>query len=131
VFEPSQELRALCDMLEAMLAYHRNQPAADNAAAALENLCLEIQERVNLIQELTAQIRYPFDHETEHVMIGDFLRNKDYHANPCELALREGKSHVEKIFNIYHRLLGTVVVICANAENHLVRSASSGSSEWD
>ncbi len=106
-------------MLEILLVYRRSQPAAENAAAALENLAMEIQERVNAIQEQTSQIRYPFEHETGHVMISEFVRNKEYHADPYELLLREGKSHSEKLLEIYNRLLGNLVVICERVESQL------------
>ena len=97
MFEPMLELRRDCATLEVLLRYRRSQPAADNAAAALENLCVEIQERVNAIQQHIGQMRYPFDHATEQVMIGEFVRNKEYHADAMERLLREGRSHAGEI----------------------------------
>jgi hypothetical protein len=128
VFQPLQELRALCVTLKMLLAYSRTQPAADNAAMILENICMETQERVNAIQEITAQIRYPFEHETGHVMVSEFLRNKEYHAEPRELTLREGRSHVENLFKLYHRLLARIASICALVENEIARQANEAES---
>ncbi len=119
VFAPMLELRQDCATLEIMLTYRRSQPAADNAAAALENLGMKIQESVNALQERLSQIRYPFEHETAHVMLSEFVRNKEYHADPFELLLREGKSHTERLLEIYNRLLGNLVVICERVESQI------------
>ena len=118
-FEPLLELRKDCATLEVLLHYRRSQPAADNVTAALENLSTGIQERVNAIQELTAQIRYPFHHATEQVMVSEYARNKEYQADPFELTLREGKSHTEKLLNLHSRLLGNLVLICETVEGIL------------
>jgi hypothetical protein len=120
VFEPLLELRKLAAALEIVLAYRQTQPAAENVAAVIECLCTEIQERVNVLQEKTAQIRYPFHHATEQVMVSEYARNKNYHADPVELALREGKSHSEKLLNLYVRLLAKLVLIGEEVERHVV-----------
>jgi Zn-dependent protease with chaperone function len=117
LLEPLQELRTDSAMLELLLRYGREQPAAENVAAALENLSTGIQERVNLLQEQTAQIRYPYPHAMGEIMVSEYARNKDYHANPFELAAREGKSHAEKLLDLYARLLGNLILICEFVEN--------------
>jgi Zn-dependent protease with chaperone function len=119
VFEPLLELRKLCATLEAVFVYRRNQPAAENVAPVVENLCTEIQERVNIIQEKTSQIRYPFHHATEQVMVNEYARNKSYHSDPVELALREGQSHSEKLLNLYVRLLASLIVIGEEVERRV------------
>ena len=115
-FEPLLELRKDCATLEVLLRYRRSQPAADNVTMALENLGTGIQERVNAIQEQNAQIRYPFHHATEQVMVSEYARNKEYQADPFELALREGKSHTEKLLNLHIRLLGNLIMICEKVD---------------
>ena len=99
-----------------LLRYRRRQPAADNITPALENLCAGIQERINSIQELTAQIRYPFEHPVGQIMVGQYLRNTEYHANAFELTLREGNSHVGKSVVLHQRLLARLVLICEQVE---------------
>lgn len=116
VFALLLELRNLSATLELLLAFRREQPAADNVTSVLENLCTEIQERVNAIQEGTASIRYPFHHATEHVMVSEYARNKAYHSDPFELALREGKSQSEKLLDLYVRVLGRLVGIGEEVE---------------
>ncbi|HWF19325.1 MAG TPA: M48 family metalloprotease [Verrucomicrobiae bacterium] len=116
IFVPVLELRKLCAMLDLLLIYRKNQPAADNVAPVLESLCMEIQERVNLLQQKTAQIRYPFHHATEQVMVSEYARNKNYHSDPVGLALREGQSHVEKLLDLYVRLLANLVLIGEEVE---------------
>jgi len=118
-FEALPALRADCAALEILLSYRQNQPAADNATTVIENLCTAVQQRVNDLQEQTRQMRYPFQKPAEQMLVGDYLRNKEYHADPCELLLREGKSHAEKLLNLHHRLLGNLVVICENVERQI------------
>jgi Zn-dependent protease with chaperone function len=122
-FAPLQELRRDCDTLEILLQYRRDQPVADNVTPVLESLCTGIQDRVNTLQEQTAQMRYPFHHATEEVMVNAYARNKEYHADPFELALREGRSHVEKLSDLYCRLLGKLVVICETVESAVISTS--------
>jgi hypothetical protein len=119
-FAPLLELRRDCDTLKILLQYRRDQLVADNVTPVLESLCTGIQERVNVLQEQTAQMRYPFHHATEEVMVNAYARNKEYHADQFELTLREGRSHVEKLFDLYCRLLGNLVVICETVERAVI-----------
>lgn len=119
LFQPLLELRKLSGALETVLAYRRTQPAAENVTAVIECLCMEIQERVNLLQANTAQTRYPFHHATEQVMVSEYARNKNYHSDPAELALREGQSHTEKLLKLYVRLLANLVAIGEEVERHV------------
>jgi hypothetical protein len=116
---PLRDLAADCATLEVLLEYRRQQPAADNAAVALETVATGIQERVNALQEATAQLRYPFEHAAGAVMVSEYARNKEYHADPLEMALREGRSHAEKLPNLYIRLLGNLVLICEGVERNV------------
>jgi len=115
-FTPLIELREDCGALEVLLRYRRSQPAADNLAAVLEHLATGIQERVNVIQEQARQMRYPFHHAAEQVLVSEYARNKEYHADPFELVLREGRSHVDKLLDLYCRVLSRLVTICEEVE---------------
>lgn len=120
VFGPLLELRGLSAALEAVLLYKRQQNSADNLTAILENLSTAIQDRVNLIQDRTAQLRYPFHHANEQVMVSEYARNKDYHSGRHELALREAESHVEKLLNLHVRVLAKLIVIAEEVEAKVV-----------
>jgi type VI protein secretion system component VasK len=98
------------------LSYRRSQTTAGNATATLENLCAGIQERVNAINEQAAQMRHPFAGATERALVSDYARNKEYHADAFELALREGRSYSEKLLNLYCRALARLVTICETVE---------------
>jgi Zn-dependent protease with chaperone function len=115
-FEPLLELREDCAALELLLLHRRSQPAADNIGAVLDDIATAIQQRVNAIQEQARQVRYPFPHATERALLSDYARNKEYNADPFELALREGRSHVEKLLNLYCRILSWLVMICEEVE---------------
>jgi hypothetical protein len=119
-FEPLLELRMDCAALDILLKYRRLQPAADNLTPTLEDLCAGIQERINSIQELTQQIRYPFEHPSGQIFVSQYLRNTEYHADPFELALREGNCHVEKSVLLHQRLLANLVQICEEVERHVL-----------
>lgn len=109
--QPLLELRETCAVMETILRHRRAQPAADNLAASLDNLATGIQERVNAIQERTRNLRYPFPHATNQALVGDYARNKEYHADPFELALREGRTHVEKLAALHCRVLSRLVML--------------------
>jgi hypothetical protein len=115
-FELLLELREDCAVLEVLLLHRRSQPGADNLGAVLDSLATGIQERVNAIQEHARQVRYPFPDATEQTLLSDYARNKEYHADPFELALREGRSHFEKLSNLYCRILSRLVMICEEVE---------------
>lgn len=120
VFEPLLELRKDCAALDMLLQYRRRQPSADNLAATLENLCADIQERVNAIQQLTESTRYPFAHPAGEIFVSQYLRNTEFCPDPFELALREGNRHVEKAIALHQRLLTALVAICENVERHVL-----------
>jgi Zn-dependent protease with chaperone function len=120
LFELLLELRRECAMLDVLLRYRREQPSADNITTALENACTGIQDRVNRLQELTSQIRYPFPHTTEQILVSQYVRNKEYHADPFEMALREGRSHVEKLLDLYCRALANLIAICETVEQVVI-----------
>jgi hypothetical protein len=120
VFEPLLELRKDCAALDILLQYRRRRVSADNLAATLEDLSAGIQERINAIQQQTESIRYPFEHPAGQIFVSQYLRNTQYHADPFELILREGNSHVEKSVALHQRLLGGLVVICEEVERHAV-----------
>ncbi|MDB6065061.1 MAG: heat shock protein HtpX [Pedosphaera sp.] len=116
VLEPLAEMRKDCAALETVLEHRQNQPFADNVTATLENLCTSLQQRINQIQQLTARIRYPFQHASENVFVSEYARNKEYRPDPIELTLLEGRVHVEKLNALYQRLLGRLVVIAEQVE---------------
>jgi hypothetical protein len=120
VFESLLELRRDCAALDILLQYRRRQVSADNLAATLDDLCAGIQERINSIQEQTGQIRYPFNHPAGQILVSQYLRNTEFHADPSELVLREGRSHVEKSVVLHQRLLGGLVLICEEVEHHAI-----------
>lgn len=109
VLGPVCELRKDCATLEVLLEYRRQQPAADNVVPVIETIATGIQDKVNAIQSLISQIRYPFHHTTEHVMMSEYARNKEYHADPFELALREARSHSQKLLDLHARLLARLI----------------------
>ena len=119
VFEPLLELRKDCAALDALLRYRRRQHSADNVTPALEDLCAGIQERVNAIQQLTGQIRYPFEHAAGQVMVSQYLRNTEYHADPFELVLVACNCHVSKSMVLHQRLLALLVLICEQEQSVL------------
>lgn len=121
------DLREECAKLEAVLHYRRAQPSADNLTASLENLSTSIQDRVNAVQQRISQIRYPFHHATEQVMVSEYARNKEYHADPHELILREGQSHLEKLLDLHVRLLANLITICNEVESRLAAEPGSQS----
>ncbi|MDB6065463.1 MAG: Peptidase Ste24p [Pedosphaera sp.] len=116
VFESLAEMRKDCAALEIVLEYRRNQPFADNLTTTLENLCTGLQQRINQIQQQTARIRYPFQHATENVFVSEYARNKEYRPDPMELTLLEGRSHIEKLHALYHRVLSRLVAIAEQVE---------------
>jgi hypothetical protein len=99
-----------------LLQYRRRQASADNLAPTLEDLCAGIQEHINSIQQLTEQVRYPFEHSAGPIFVSHYLRNTEYHADPFELTLREGNCHVEKSVALHQRLLANLVLICEEVE---------------
>jgi hypothetical protein len=119
VFPVLLELRRDCAALEALLRYRGEGHAADNLAFTFENLGIAMQERINQIQEKTSQIRYPFHHGDGEVFVSTHARNKEYHSDPMELALREGTSPVEKLIALYYRLLSRLVSIAEEVEQRL------------
>jgi Zn-dependent protease with chaperone function len=123
VFEPLLDLRRLSATMQALLVNRTRQPAAENVRPVLENLCMEIQERVNLIQEKTSQIRYPFLHAKEQLMVNEYARSKDYHSDASESALGEAQSHTDKLFKLHTRLLANLVVIAEEVEARLAPNA--------
>ena len=119
IFPTLLELRRDCAALAVLLQYRASGQPADNLAFTLETLCTGIQERVNQIQEHTSRVRHPFPQTAEPALLNEHLRNKEYHADPAELTLREGTSHVEKITALYWRLLGALVIIAERVESSL------------
>lgn len=120
IHEPLLELRKDCATLDMLLQYRRRHASADNLDATLEDLCAGIQERINSIQQLTEQIRYPFEHPAGQIFVSQYLRNTEYHADPCELTLREGNHHVAKSVALHQRLLANLVSICEEVERHVL-----------
>ncbi len=111
VFEPLLELRRDCAALDLLLRVRQEHQPADNLAPALEDLCAEMQERINLIQEKTASMRYPFQHTTEQIFVNQYAKNTEHHPDPFELVLREGRSHTEKLIALYYRVLSNLIRI--------------------
>jgi hypothetical protein len=107
VFGPLLELRRDCSALEVLLHFRRNQQPADNLTFTLDNLCAGIREKMGRIELHTSRIRYPFHHTTEQVFVSGYARNKEYHADPAELVLREGKNQTEKLIALYYRCSAT------------------------
>jgi hypothetical protein len=114
------ELRKDCAALDTLLQYRRRKLSADNLAATLDELSAGIQERINSIQQQTESIRYPFEHPAGQIFVSQYFRNTEYHADPFELILREGNSHVEKSVALHQRLLGGLVAICEEVERHAI-----------
>jgi Zn-dependent protease with chaperone function len=114
------ELRRDCAALEIVLRYRERGERGDHLNPCLERLSARLRERIDLIQQKLGQVRYPFHHTTERIFVSEYARNKEYHPDPHELVLREGRSHVAKLFALYHRLLGALVAIAEKVECNLV-----------
>jgi Zn-dependent protease with chaperone function len=114
------ELRRDCAGLEILLRYRERGQRGDHLNPCLERLSARLRERIDLIQQNLGQVRYPFHHTTERIFVGEYARNKEYHPDPQELLLREGRSHVAKLFALYHRLLGALVAIAEKVEHAMV-----------
>jgi len=115
VFEVMLGLRQDCASLEILLDYRRRGPA-DNLSMAMDNLCAAMQERINVMQNGTASIRYPFEHSAGAILVSQHLRNTTYHSDPAEQMLKEARSHVEKCVALHQRLLAGLAGICEIAE---------------
>jgi Zn-dependent protease with chaperone function len=120
VFAPLLEVRRECAALEIILRYRERGERGDHLTASLDRLTTQLRGRIELIQQTTAQIRYPFHHTTERIFVSEYARNKEYHPDPYELVLREGRSHTHKLIALYYRLLGSLVLIAEEVERTMV-----------
>jgi hypothetical protein len=120
IFAALLELRWECASLDIILRYRERGERGDHLTGSLDQLARQIRSRVDLIQQKIGQVRYPFHSSTERVLIGEYVRNKEYHPDPYELVLREGRSHIGRLFALYHRLLGALVTIAEDVERTMV-----------
>jgi hypothetical protein len=51
------------------------------------------------------------------VLVSEYARNKEYHPDPFESLLREGRSHVRKLADLHARLLAALIRIVEQVED--------------
>ena len=123
VFPNLLELRREFARLQTLL-----DARAQNNSELMDAAVSDSTQRAN---DLLAQIRtalgsvaYPFEHLKGHITIADYAQGKTFDPDPADMAASGAQSYLELLFALYHRVLGRLIAIATQVEQHLEAGAS-------
>ena len=96
-----------------------NHPQPGKVDQELTPLAEEIRKYIREIQTMLGSIGYPFPHPRGSLSIVEYARHEKPCKNELEKAYHDGNSHVERLFTLYQRALGRLLVAAAKAEKQM------------
>ena len=116
LFDRVLQIRSDCAVMQRLCFCRDAYAGVESFTRKLDELSASIGANVNAIQEKTSSMRYPFPQGANTLFVGAYLKNKEFHPDPIEMALREGTSHFEQIIALYYRALAKLVSVAEQVE---------------
>jgi Zn-dependent protease with chaperone function len=123
VFPSLLELRREFAGLQTLLDA-RPQNNSELMDAAVSDLTRRVNEHLARIRAALGSVAYPFEHVKGRITIADYAQGKTYDPDPALMAASGARSHLEMLFALYHRVLGRLIAIATEVEQHLEAGAT-------
>jgi hypothetical protein len=102
----------------------RPQNNSELMDAAVSDLTRRVNEHLARIRAALGSVAYPFEHVKGRITIADYAQGKTYDPDPALMAASGARSHLEMLFALYHRVLGRLIAIATEVEQHLEAGAT-------
>jgi Zn-dependent protease with chaperone function len=117
-----KEARATGAKLRALTALAQNRSSHPDPSQVDDEalkLASDLQRGVIRIKERVGSFTYPFAHPRGHLTIAEYLRGGQSTVHGWQRSYEDGMAHVNRLFDLHHRLLGRVLALADLAEKAL------------
>lgn len=121
IWSPLHHARRQLPALVRLVQNRQNHKQPAKVDRQVIRLAGELKGLLQQIQVATAQISYPFQHARGTVSIAEYARTGQRYANEVQAIFFEGQAQVDRLFALYHRILGCLVSTAERVEAQIER----------
>jgi len=92
-------------------------PEPGRADFRVNKLAQDAQQNIQAIQTKLAHVRYPFQHAKTELSLADYAMPDRSDDNSVARTYQQASSHLERLFKLYTRILGQLVLIAVTVED--------------
>jgi Zn-dependent protease with chaperone function len=123
VLEPLNQVRLKFSAVAVLLANRESSSKTKEVDECIRSLTGELQQTLADIHARLAGLPYPFRHARGRISLSDYIRDEGAHSTELERLGGQCSVGLDRVFGLYHCVLGCMVLIAEHVEARMLGKA--------